>query len=84
LTLTAASARSGQTQVRNLALSSGGLTLGGKDAAFEATGPVTAAFDRFGFGDLALKRGRADLDLDVVSDGAVRIDAQGSLRAVDC
>lgn len=83
LTLTAASARSGQTQVRNLALSSGGLTLGGKDAAFEATGPVTAAFDRFGFGDLALKRGRADLDLDVVSDGAVRIDAQGSLRAAD-
>lgn len=81
--LTAASARSGQTQVRNLDVSSSDLTLGGKDAAFEATGPLTAAFDRFGFGDLALKRGRADLDLDVVSDGAVRIGAQGSLRAAD-
>lgn len=83
LSLTAASARLGQTQVRNLALSSGGLTLGGRDAALEATGPLSAAFDRIGFGDLALKRGRADLNLDIVSDGAVRIGAEGSLRAAD-
>ena len=83
LSLTAASAQTGQTQVRNLALTSGGLTFGGKDAAFEATGPARATFDQFAFGDLALRRGRADLNLDIVSDGAVHIAADGALSAAD-
>ena len=46
----------------------GGLSMGGRDAAFEATGPVQARFDRIGFGDLALKQARGDLSLDVVKD----------------
>jgi hypothetical protein len=83
LSLTAGSGRMGQTELRRLALTSRDLTFGGKDAAFEAVGPVTATFDQFGFGDLALKRGRADLDLDVVSDGVIQIAADGSLRAAD-
>jgi Dicarboxylate transport len=83
LSLTAGSGRMGQTSISRLSLTSRALSFGGKDTAFEATGPVSAAFDRFGFGDLALKRGRADLNLDVVSDGVIRIGADGSLRAAD-
>lgn len=83
LALTAGSGRTGQTTIGGLSLTSRDLALGGKDAAFEATGPFSATFDRFGFGDLALKRGRADVDLDVVSDGGVQIAANGSLRAAD-
>lgn len=83
LSLTAGSGRMGQTNISRLSLTSRALSFGGKDAAFEATGPVGATFDRFGFGDLALKRGRADLNLDVVSDGVIQIGADGSLRAAD-
>jgi hypothetical protein len=83
LSLTASAGRIGQTQIRRLAATSRDLAFGGKDAAFEAAGPITATFDQFGFGDLALKRGRADLDLDVVSDGGFQVAANGALRAAD-
>jgi len=83
MTLSAAAGRAGQLQTRGLTLRSDALSMGGRDAAFEASGPITAAFDRFGFGDLLLRRGRADLALDMVQDGATRIAVDGSLRAAD-
>lgn len=79
--LTAASGEAGQARAQGLFLQSGGLSMGGRDAAFEATGPVQARFDRIGFGDLALKQARGDLSLDVVKDEAVRIAAEGSVRS---
>lgn len=81
--LTAGAGQVGETRVEGLSLRSGGLSLGGHDAAFEASGPVAVVFDRFGFGDLTLKRGGGALDLDVVQDGATRISAQGDLSARD-
>ena len=47
LSLTAGSGRTGQTTIGGLSLTSRDLALGGKDAAFEATGPLSATFDRF-------------------------------------
>jgi len=83
ISLTAASGRAGQARTRGLSLRSSALSLGGKDAAFEATGPVVAAFDQIGFGDLSLTRARGELSLDVVQDGSIRIAAEGSVRSAD-
>ncbi|MDQ1155108.1 YdbH domain-containing protein [Brevundimonas sp. SORGH_AS_0993] len=81
--LTASAGRAGETRVAGLSLRSDGLSLGGRDAAFEASGPVAVAFDRFGFGDLTLKRGGGTLDLDVVQDQATRISVEAGLSAED-
>jgi hypothetical protein len=81
MALNAASGRAGAAQASGLSIRSSALSLGGRDASFEATGPVTATFDRIGFGDLTLKQARGDLTLDVVQDGAVRIAAEGSIRS---
>lgn len=83
LNLTAASGRAGQTRARGLAIRSSGLSIGGRDTAFEATGPMAADFDQVGFGDLTLKQARSELSLDVVKDEAVRIAAEGWLRSAD-
>jgi hypothetical protein len=83
LVLTAEAGAAGGVETRGLSIRSGALTLGGRDAAFEATGPVKAGFDRIGWGDLTLRRGTADLSLDVVKDEAVRIVAQGAIRSAD-
>lgn len=55
--------------------------VGGRDAGFEASGPLAVAADRFAFGDLRLSGLRGDLALDVVGDGPLRIDASGGLRS---
>lgn len=83
LDLTAASAQAGQAKARGVSIRSSGLSIGGRDAAFEASGPVTAAFDQVGFGDLTLKQARSELSLDLVKDEAVRIAAEGWLRSTD-
>lgn len=82
-TITAASGRSGEMDVSGLTLRSGALVVGGRDDAFEATGPVAARIDRFGFGDLTLRQATGALELDVVHDAATRISATGSLRAAE-
>lgn len=81
--LTAGAGRAGETRIEGLSLRSGGLSMGGRNAAFEASGPAAVAFDRFGFGDLTLKRGGGTVDLDVVQDGATRISVEGGLSARD-
>jgi len=81
LNLRAASGQAGEAKAQNLSIQSNGLSMGGRNTAFEATGPVTAAFDRIGFGDLMLKQARGELSLDVVQDGAIRIAAEGGLRS---
>ncbi|MBB3872549.1 intermembrane phospholipid transport protein YdbH family protein [Brevundimonas mediterranea] len=81
LNLTAASGQAGEAEAQGLSIQSNGLSMGGRDTAFEATGPVMAAFDRIGFGDLMLKQARGELSLDVVQDGAMRIAAEGGLRS---
>jgi hypothetical protein len=57
------------------------LVLGGRDAAFEAGGPLAASADRLAWNDLALTDARTTTTLDLVSDGALRVEAAGSLSA---
>ncbi|WP_420479678.1 intermembrane phospholipid transport protein YdbH family protein [Brevundimonas sp. FT23028] len=57
------------------------LVAGGRGAALEAQGPVSVAADRFAAGDLSLGGLRGAVRLDLVADGAVRVDVQGGLRA---
>lgn len=83
LTLTAASGRAGEARAQGLAIRSSGLTMGGRDAAFELTGAAATTAGAIGFGDLALKRARSNLNLDVVYDGATRISAEGSVASDD-
>ena len=64
-----------------LALASGGLTAGGRGAAFEVTGPVAVAADRLGWGDLSLAGARGSADLELVSDAGLRLRLDGGLRA---
>ena len=83
LDVTAASAGAGQTQARGAAIRSDALKLGGRDGAFEATGPLTARFDRLAQGDLVLKGAEARGALDLVHDAATRIAVDGAVRAAD-
>ena len=66
---------------RGAVLTSNRLRLGGRGAAFEATGPLTLAADRLSSGDVSLGGARGAVDLDLVQDGALRIAADGSLNA---
>lgn len=68
---------------RGVTLSSNRLILGGRGAAFEAAGPVALGAARLSTGDLSLGGVRGAVDLDVVQDGALRITADGSLRAAN-
>ncbi|WAC60438.1 intermembrane phospholipid transport protein YdbH family protein [Brevundimonas sp. SL130] len=81
LVLAAESGEAGLARTQGLSIQSNGLSMGGRDASFEATGPVQASFERIGFGDLELKQARGDLSLDIVKDDAVRIAAEGALRS---
>jgi hypothetical protein len=62
-------------------LSAARLVVGGRGAAMEAQGGLALAADRLAMDDLSLTGARGAVRLDMVADGAVRIDAQGSLRA---
>lgn len=74
LTLTGADLRSG-------GISAGGRAGGGRSAAFEAGGPVSLAAARMTFGELDLTGVRGRLEADLVSEGAVRLEAGGRLEA---
>lgn len=80
-TLQAASARSGELALTNTTLRSSRLLAGGRDAAFEASGPVAVTARRFGFGDLSLTGASGMLDVDVTHDGATLVTASGAMRA---
>jgi hypothetical protein len=64
-----------------VALTSSGLTAGGRDAALEVTGPVALAADRLAWGDLSLSRARGAAKLELVSDAGLRLNLSGRLGA---
>lgn len=66
---------------RDIALRSTALTVGGRGAVMEATGPVSVTAERASAGGLSLTTARLGADLDLVSDSGVRLEAVGSLRA---
>ncbi|MBB5747342.1 intermembrane phospholipid transport protein YdbH family protein [Brevundimonas variabilis] len=80
-TLQAASARSGDLALATTTLRARRLVAGGRDGAFEASGPVAVTARRFGFGDLSLGGAIGTLDVDVAHDGATLVTASGALRA---
>lgn len=79
--VSAASFDAGAIAGRGATLGSSRLSLGGRGAAFEATGPLTLTADRLSSGDLSLGGARGAVDLDLVQDGTLRISAEGSLTA---
>lgn len=64
-----------------LGLSSGRLLAGGRNAAYELSGPVALTSDRFAFGELTLAGLSGQLALDMVQDGGARVVADGALAA---
>lgn len=54
---------------------------GGRNAAWEAAGPLSLAADRFAFGELRLRSLRGQAGFDLVSDGATNLSATASLTA---
>lgn len=69
------------TRLSQAALSSDSLTAGGRDAAFEAQGPLTLTAGQLTAGDLSLNDTRGRLELDLVRDGVTRMTAVGALSA---
>lgn len=57
------------------------LIAGGRGAAMEAQGPLALTADRLAMDDLSLTGARGAVELDLVADGALRIDARGNVRA---
>ncbi|MBW8304543.1 MAG: C4-dicarboxylate ABC transporter, partial [Brevundimonas sp.] len=62
-----------------VALTSRGLTAGGRGGAFEVTGPLGLAADRLGWGDLSLNRARGAADLELIADAGLRLKVAGGL-----
>ena len=82
-TLQAASAQTGELALTTTTLQASRLVAGGRDGAFEATGPVAVSARNLRFGDLALNGTTGTLDVDVTHDGATLVKAKGALRAVE-
>jgi hypothetical protein len=76
-----AQGRAGELTLERASLMASTLEAGGRNAAFEATGPLSLSAAAGRFGDLALRgvEGRGDLDL--TSDGALLLRASTSLRS---
>ncbi len=66
---------------RDVALRSASLVVGGRGMAIEAKGPVLVTAGRMAAGDFNLTTARMNAELDLVSDGGLRLDADGSLTA---
>lgn len=81
VTLKAAGARSGEMTFGQLEVRAPTLSAGGRDASFEASGPLVVSAGRFGFGDLSLTGTTGRVDLDLTHDGATLITATGGLRS---
>ena len=64
-----------------LALSGSRLTIGGRGNAIEASGPVQLAARRLVWSDLSLKDVTGALDLDLILDAGIGLEATGSLQA---
>ncbi|NJC40588.1 hypothetical protein GGQ87_000846 [Brevundimonas alba] len=62
-------------------LTSRALTAGGRNGAFEVSGPLALAADRLAWDDLSLSGARGAADLQLVSDAGLRLDLSGGLRA---
>lgn len=62
-------------------LASSGLTAGGRDAAWEVTGPLALSADRLAWDDLSLAGARGSARLELVSDAGLRLNLSGDLRA---
>lgn len=82
-TLQAASARSGDLALTTTTLRTSRLVAGGRDGAFEASGPLAVTARNFSFGDLSLTGASGTLDVDVTHDGATLVTASGALRSRD-
>ena len=80
-TLSLDSGASGAMRLSKAALSSSGLTAGGRDAAFEIQGPLAMAAGRMTAGDLMLNAVRGRLALDVMRDGVTQATATGALSS---
>lgn len=79
--LDAGAVSAGGLEASGLSLASTHLVVGGRGAALEAQGPFQLTADRLSLDDLRLSGARGALDLDMVSDNALRLEAGGSLRA---
>ncbi len=62
-------------------LTSSGLTAGGREAAWEVSGPLALGADRLAWGDLSLSGARLAADLELLVDAGVRLNLSGGLRA---
>lgn len=79
--LRAAKASVGDLRFETLSVDAGFMTLGGHDAAVEATGPVSLSAAAARFGDLALSGVTGSADLDYVQDAGAQAQLAGRLRA---
>lgn len=79
--LAAARASGAGLEGAGVVMTSRSLTVGGRDAAAEVSGPVALAADRLGWGDLSLAGARGSGDLELVSDAGLRLRLDGGLRA---
>tara|TARA_R110000868_G_scaffold388407_3_gene657288 strand:+ start:6386 stop:9550 length:3165 start_codon:yes stop_codon:yes gene_type:complete len=79
--LTAARARGAGVDGTALSVDGSRFTLGGRGAAVEAAGPVRLTARQLDWSDLSLKTVTGALDLDLVFDAGLRLEAAGSLRA---
>lgn len=80
-TVTAAHASGAGLDGTDVTLRSAGLTLGGRNAALEAEGPMALSATRLAWGDLTLDGVNGGGRLDLVVDGGLRLAAASSLRA---
>ena len=79
--LNAARARAAGVDGTALDLRGSRFTLGGRGAAVEAAGPVRLTAQQLVWSDLTLKAVAGALDLDLVFDAGLRLEAAGSLQA---
>jgi hypothetical protein len=79
--ISAARASGAGLEGAGLALTSTDLTVGGRGAAFEVTGPLGLAADRLAWGDLSLTGARGSAALELVSDAGLRLRLDGGVRS---
>lgn len=78
---TASRIETGSLAGSGVRLTAGRLVAGGRGAAMEAQGAVVVTADRLAMDDLSLSGARGSTRLDMVADGALRVDVSGGLRA---
>jgi hypothetical protein len=79
--LSAAQAAGAGLDGSGLALTSSGLTAGGRGGAMELTGPLALSADRLAWDTLSLAGARGTARLEMVSDAGLRLTLSGGLRA---